>query len=339
MMPTTASDPLKQLQSKQALAVDHDKLLQRGNETILPKNDGKDLPRAVLISLLFVSVNAGFYSVMMWAWFSAYFQSFLKFLIIFLVLLIAGGSTTVASYKRILGKDREMMRFCGLLAIQATFVALVVGFFIYFGSLVFYFKYKEMRAYTNVGAAQNSGAFRDGSMFLFTQDTRLDPMRAAGYQSRWNGKTYCVAPIVDQTMTTAADVSFWAVGENCCSTRGSFHCDSGEDFNTRTGLAVLDAEDIVRPFMRWAVKGDPYKFYLEAIQMQEATYATQATKQPLLVRWVRDPIALKDSFYNSALGKLWDVTLTYFVLLTVACFAASWRFLPKRSPPAGTVLR
>jgi len=339
-MATTVSDPQRQLQSKQALALDRDKLLQRGSQTnFVPQNDGKDFPRAVLTTLLFVSVCAGFYFVMMWAWFSVYHQSFFKFILVFFILALAGGGATLASYKRILGKDRETMRFCGLLAIQATIIALVVGFFIYFGTLVFYFKYKEMRTYTNVGAAQTAGAFRDGSMFLFTEDTRLDPLRAAGYQSRWNGKTYCVAPIVDQTMTTASAISFWAVGENCCSTRANFHCDSGEDFNTRTGLAVLKAEDIVRPYMRWAVKGDAYKFYMEAIQMQEATYATQAASKPVLVRWINDPIKLKDSFYDSAMQSLWDVTLVYFGMLTVACFTASWRFLPKRLPPAGSVIR
>merc|ERR1719331_1519030 len=100
-----------------------------------------------------------------------------------------------------------------------TLVGLFVGFFLYYRLLVYYQHYTDMRTYSNVGGSQPVTQFKNGSMFLFTQDTRLDVMRSVGYKSRWTGQVYCVAPVVDSTMTNANNINFWAVGENCCLAR------------------------------------------------------------------------------------------------------------------------
>merc|ERR1719181_266254 len=81
-------------------------------------------------------------------------------------------------------------------------------------------------------------------MLLWTEDTRLDPMRAVGFKSRWTGQTYCAAPIVDSTMNSANDINYWAVGENCCSARAEFHCDDAADPTTRSALVLLEPEDV-----------------------------------------------------------------------------------------------
>merc|ERR1719183_2256106 len=99
----------------------------------------------------------------------------------------------------------------------------------YYKHLVYYLRYTEMRTYSNVGGSQGVTQFNDGSMFLFTQDSRLDVLRSVGYKSRWTGQTYCVAPVVDSTMTNANHINFWAVGEDCCLAR--FHgCENDECF-------------------------------------------------------------------------------------------------------------
>jgi len=198
----------------------------------------------------------------------------------------------------------------------------------YFQHLVYYQRYLEMRTYSNVGGSQSSSQFNDGSMFLFTQDTRLDVMRSVGYKSRWTGETYCVSPVVDSTMTNANEISFWAVGTNCCMARGEFVCEDASDAKTMSALVVLEPEDVVRPFMRWAVAGSVYPRYERSIKLQEAAYAVRAAKKIKMLYWVKDPIQKQNSFYDTAKS----TTITFAVLLWVfllflsyfICYKCRW---------------
>lgn len=313
-----------------ALGADRDKMLQMGNKFREEKRDETHAARLLLMTVMLLAAAVGSYCLMMHAWFHVLHYSSMRFGIIVLFLLGLGCGCTGGSYKRVMGKDSLTMRVVGVLVLQATLLALVFGFHLYVQHLVFYFKYQEMRTYTNVAAAQQSGGFRDGSMFLFTEDSHLDSMRGVGYQSRWTGNTYCVAPIIDPTMTEANLISFWAVGENCCGKRASFRCDSGEDYFVRTGLALLRADEIVRPWMSWATSGDIYDYYLEAIKLQEAEYVTQANKKPILLRWISNPIALKDSYFQAATTSLWNLSLAYVLVLTAICFVTSRWLMSKR---------
>merc|ERR1719374_318864 len=105
----------------------------------------------------------------------------------------------------------------------------LVGFFVYYQDLVYYERYQELETYTNVGASQSTVEYNDAGAILFTDDTRLDTMRAVGFQSRWNGNIYCVAPIVDGSMGTTTEISWWAVGLDCCNPRQDFRCDDAQD--------------------------------------------------------------------------------------------------------------
>merc|ERR1719401_352709 len=136
------------------------------------------------------------YALVLVTWFFVFHQSLLQALVTFAGLAAAGMFLCVASTKRATGKERPWLMWFGGVWLQALVVGTVVGFFLYFRDLAYYWKYSEMRTYTNIAAAQDASAFGDGSMFLFTEDTRLDPMRSIGYRSRWDGQTYCVGPII-----------------------------------------------------------------------------------------------------------------------------------------------
>jgi len=270
------------------------------------------------------------YVVMLLMWFYVYHSSLADTVVAFVLLEVASVFCCVLSTKRAVGKDRAWLWWLGILNGQATLVALVVGFFIYFRFLCYYWKYTEMRTYTNVAAAQDASAFKDGSMILFTEDTRLDPIRAVGYKSKWTGQSYCVAPIVDGTMSNANDIYYWAIGVDCCNPRAEFHCDDAEDFKTRSALVVLEPQDVVRPFMQWAVRGAAYPHYKSAIELQEATYFTKAARNPTLVYWTRDPIAMKDEFYNRAKHLCTWLSVIYVLLMTGFTYWVSWRLVPKQ---------
>lgn len=328
----TAQDSLRQHRARQAVLGERDNLLKGANKrTTIDKfipSDGKDQARAALITLGLATVGLIPYMVMVLMWFFKYHKSFANTLVAFVLLLVVAVGMVVGSRKRALGRDRQWLWWLGLLWGQATIVGAVLGFFCYFRHLAYYWKYEEMRTYTNVAASQDAAAFGDGSMFLFTEDTRLDFMRSVGYRSRWTGGTYCAAPIVDSTMNNAQDIFYWAIGEECCNPRAEFHCDDAEDFQTRSALVVLEPEDVVRPFMRWAVQGASYPKYEEAIKLQEATYFTKAALRPKLIRWSRDPIAMKDAYYWSAATACGWVSGFYVFLTYVGTFFIALTLVP-----------
>lgn len=330
----SASDPTRTHRARQAVHSEKDRLLKKANRRIdlskyLP-DDGKDRARALVIALPFTFCGILPYVVMILMWVLVFYQSVTQLVLAFFTLLIVGGLFCIGSSASVLGKERRWMWCFGLVWLQAALVGLVVGFFLYFRNLAYYWKYQEMRTYTNVAAAQASSAFGDGSMFLFTEDSKLDPMRAVGYSSRWTGDTYCVAPVVDATMNQASDIHYWAVGTNCCTPRAEFFCNDAPDYLTRSALRVLEPEDVVRPSMQWAVRGATYPKYLEAIRLQEATYFTKAATKPILLHWARDPIGYMNEYYAAARNVCIQISVAYFFLIAAGSYFVAWTLVPRQ---------
>mmetsp|Transcript_118787 Transcript_118787/g.341004 ORF Transcript_118787/g.341004 Transcript_118787/m.341004 type:complete len:342 (-) Transcript_118787:80-1105(-) len=325
-------DTLRQYRAKQDLQTERDRLIKRADRRIILNkylpDDGKDRARAILIATPMAVCGMLPYISMILLWFFVYHVSFVQTMTAAVALIVLGGLFCIGSSPRVMGKERRWMMWFGMIWMQAVVAGLVVGFFLYFRDLAYYWKYEEMRTYTNVAAAQPSDGFGDGSMFLFTEDSRLDAMRSVGFKSRWTGRTYCAAPVVDVTMNQAHDIYFWAVGDDCCSARAEFLCDDASDFTTRSALRVLEPEDVARPFMRWAVRGANYPKFIDAVRLQEATYFTKAAPRPTLVYWTRDPIAYKDSFYRAARATCIKVSIVYFSFVAVGAFMIAWTLVP-----------
>mmetsp|Transcript_100673 Transcript_100673/g.324834 ORF Transcript_100673/g.324834 Transcript_100673/m.324834 type:complete len:344 (+) Transcript_100673:146-1177(+) len=327
-------DHVRHHRARAEIHTERDKLLKRADRNVdiqkFMPNDGKDRARAMLLASGLVVCSMAGYVIMLLMWFYVYHESLMNTIVAFVLLICLSVALCLASSKNALGKDRPWLWWLGLLHGQATLVALVIGFFLYFRFLCYYWKYMEMRTYTNVAAAQHSAAFSDGSMFLFTEDTRLDPVRSVGFKSRWTGQTYCVAPIVDSSMNNGNDIHYWAIGMDCCNARAGFRCDDAEDFSTRSALVVLEPEDVVRPFMRWAVRGASYPHYKQAVALQEATYFTKAALKPKLVFWSKDPLAMREAYYTTARSLCLYVSVAYVLLASGFTYWISWRLIPKQ---------
>lgn len=321
--------------ARQEISCERDALIKRANfranlSKHLNLGDGKDRARAIVLTVALGVPGMTPYVLTLTTWFRQYHESFGTSVATMAMLVVLGMLFIVGSTRRATGKDRPWMWWMGVIWTQATVVAIVVGFFLYFQNLAYYWKYQEMRTYTNVAAAQDSSAFGDGSMFLFTEDTRLDAVRSVGYRSRWTGETFCVAPLVDGTMNQGNSIQFFAVGDGCCTARGGFLCDDAEDFTTRSALRVLEPEDVARPWMQWAVRGAAFPKYMEAVKLQEATYATKAARRPALLVWTKDPIKMRDSFYAHAKSICIQVSLAYFAVVLVCVYLAAWTLIPKQ---------
>jgi len=319
---------------KQDVHSERDRLLKHADKRVdvqsfLP-SDGKDRARAILWTLALSLGPMLAYSAMLSMWFFVYRYSIVRFLCVLACLLCLSIFLVVCSFESTGGKERKWMWWYGVFTGQATLTGLIFGFFLYFNLLVYYWEYTEMRTYTNVAAAQDDKAFSDASMFLFTEDTRLDTQRAVGFKSRWTGEVYCISPIVDSTMSAVDPIYYWAIGEGCCQARADFHCGDSADTATRSALVVLEPSDIVRPFMTWAVSGGPYPRYEQAVTLQEATFVTKAAEDPKFVWWSRDPIALKDSFFNDAVSLCLQVSACYTLFLLVSMYIVAWKLVPKQ---------
>lgn len=333
-MPRTPGDHVRQFRAKQEIHSGRDRLLNQGNRRIdlrkLIPGDPKDGTRLMLWTLFLSVASIGPFALMILVWFLFFRSSLPATIALYLVLLGFSGFLAMASTRRALGVDRPWLRWIGYLCAQSATLGLIVGFFVYFRFLVFFLTYEEMRTYTNVAGVQSSSEFDDASAFLFSEDTRVDPMRAVGFKSRWTGDVYCVAPVVDSTMTAVNSINFWVAGVNCCPPRASFHCDDADDFQAKGALVWLDPAELVSPYMKWAVQGSDFSHFQEAISVQQATYYTQSSPVTKFLRWSKDPMKLKNTYYETAKKYCLYIGLGYFASLLVATSFIAMRFLPRK---------
>jgi len=335
-MTTSTADAVRMQKARMAVAGERDKLLKRADRRLdLTKylhNDGKERARAIVVTACFSLFGMMPYASILWIWFAMYHETFAQSAVLAVLLFVVGFLFLAGSTKRAMGKDRPWMWWFGLVWLQAAAAGFVFGFFLYFRSMAFYWRHEQMRTYTNVAGAQAADAFGDGSMFLFTQDTNLDASRAVGYKSKWTGETYCVAPIVDPSMNQASAINYWAVGLNCCTPRGEFHCGDSHDFTTRSGLRKLEPDEVARPWMQWAMQGNTYSKYMEAVRLQTASFFTTSARMPTLLLWSKDPIALKESYYTDARDMCIHASLVYFAIVAIGCYQIAWKLIPRQKP-------
>mmetsp|Transcript_34535 Transcript_34535/g.95113 ORF Transcript_34535/g.95113 Transcript_34535/m.95113 type:complete len:346 (-) Transcript_34535:167-1204(-) len=335
-MPQTVRDHVRHHRARQTVHEHRDVLLKRADKKTDWKKvltDNKDHLRIIVYGTTLSLASMIPYVIMIVLWFRVYHDSFALTLIPFLGLLVIAALMVFVSRKEVLGIERPWLRWSGALFAFCAIVGCIVGFFLYFRSLAYYWRYASLRSYTNIAAAQNAASFSDANMLLWTEDTHLDTMRSVGYKSKWDGGTYCVAPIVDGTMTTTQPIYYWAVGENCCSARADFSCDDAADSTTRSALVVLEPEDVVRPFMKWAVLGASYPKYERALLLQSGTYSDTVADEVKLVRWVKNPIATMNSYYSNAATRCIWVSVGFWLLLEVfCCIIAATVFIKEKKP-------
>jgi len=292
------------------------------------KKEEQDKAWAVLHAFFCTFVALLFFIMMEVVWFYFYKKTFFGSVGIVLLFLILAGVIILfgSGNGMITNKQRKWVVCLGITCILVTVLGCVCGFIWYFQYLAYYWRYTEMRTYTNVGASQPATAFNDGDMFLFTQDTRLDVMRSIGHRSKYSGNDMCVAPLVDSTMSNANYINFWAAGDDCCLARSQFMCDDAKDPTAMSALVMLEPDEVVRPFMTWAVRGSVYPHYINAIKQQEAAYATRAATKLRLVYWVKDPIAKRDSFYWDPLHQAIKTTIILALVLLVISYGYCYYF-------------
>jgi hypothetical protein len=208
-----------------------------------------------------------------------------------------------------------------------------VGLFYYYRYLAMYNSYKATSSFTNVAPSQSAMLFEDAGMLRFTAGTYPDNSRAVGYLSARRRETLCVAPVIDQRMTPAEEVSFFAAGVDCCHWRGYFACDDARVQGARSALLHFDAEQILSPLTAWLVDEDiDSEVFASAINLTQASFGLKVAKNVRLLRWAKDPLVLRDQMRRSALIGYSVASALFLGALAIAALygAIGWKRIRKQ---------
>lgn len=201
------------------------------------------------------------------------------------------------------------MRFIGHAARDPTWYILLAvsllcawGVAVFLGSVNYWSNVRPVKdiellsVYPHVDLSKVSGQqLMDTGRVTFVEGTHLDLKRSMGFK---NLERYCVAPITVGN-TTLATYDFWAVGLNCCSGAGDFHCGEYSNPRARSGLRLM--------------REDQRPFYRLAVQQAEASFGI-SSPHPLFFYWMQDPVAELDAYQSDA------VKYYIFGLLSFLCF-------------------
>jgi hypothetical protein len=214
---------------------------------------------------------------------------------------------------------RKWQRRLGYLSNIANLVGGVCGAYIYCQYMVHFYGYRDLRISTNVLAVQRPEQFADVGMMLFSHSTRVDTSRSVGYRSfEDGGGLFCVAPIVDDSMSLSDPINFWAVGEDCCQARSHFECDDSDAPGVHSAVVLLNPDVYVAEALQSFTPGSPGATYDRAVRLAEHSFGINREAgregKHVFVRWVRWPYKLQDQYKMDA------GDATYWLLAVGALF-------------------
>mmetsp|Transcript_22207 Transcript_22207/g.40867 ORF Transcript_22207/g.40867 Transcript_22207/m.40867 type:complete len:319 (-) Transcript_22207:30-986(-) len=279
---------------------------------------GEETPAMRVVRLAMVP----FLAFLVMAFFTALCLEFIPAIV--WIVCIAGAITAVAASFSARRKYQSMLRLVAL----AIVLGMVAGADVYYNYMLFYFKYKSLRTYSNVAAGQSAAEFGDGSLLAFSSESSVDTTRAVGYQSARLGKTVCLAPVVETSMAATDPINFFAIGFDCCDYRGSFDCDGAGDADAHSALLWFRPSDVVSPANEWAVDKVLHpQVFQEAIDMDVAVYGTAVANTYRLVRWTKEPESLESEFLTAGILSMCMIAVVALVISVVAVLLSAPRSL------------
>jgi len=191
--------------------------------------------------------------------------------------------------------------YLGCVCFIATLAGGILGFYCYHSFMFQYNSYEERRMYANVLPSEPASTKVDAGKLVFATDARVDVSKSIGFKS---GNFYCVAPILDEDMDTR--VEYWAAGVDCCSYRGDFSCDDAWDPKARSGAVIFEDSSMLVPSER--------VFFEKARHEAEAAYNMASSDEAIFIKWTKDPDAVQEKYWKSAMGFFGITTVVYLVI-------------------------
>lgn len=202
--------------------------------------------------------------------------------------------------------------FLGPISAVSVLLAFYIGVKIYIKIYAPYYLAVSGREYTGVEPSARTEEYADAGILKFTPDASLDTSRSFGLKG--NDFTYCVAPVVSRSAavhphSSGPQISFWAVGRDCCGNRQNFECDGASETEVRSAFAVRDLE---RDWLtRLVVPRTMRPQYLKAVNAAKALHDLESENEEeiILLRWATDPETTLKVWYDRAI-----------LSCTLACF-------------------
>lgn len=174
------------------------------------------------------------------------------------------------------------------------------------------------REYVNVLASSAGSEYADAGRLHFAETSNVDASRSVGFT---DGRTYCVAPVVDSGSTMSRKIGFWAIGLDCCSHRGDFECGDAGNSDARGGLRAP-------PDGYFRVTHDNF---MRAVNMSLAINDLTSDPDAVLVTWTADPGAAQESQVLRGISVVLLGT-AIFALVTLGSFVFTSTCLPNVGP-------
>mmetsp|Transcript_41518 Transcript_41518/g.75225 ORF Transcript_41518/g.75225 Transcript_41518/m.75225 type:complete len:312 (-) Transcript_41518:24-959(-) len=168
----------------------------------------------------------------------------------------------------------------------------------------------HLQQYNNVLPDSNPLGYSDAGIIFFSPESRIAGSLSAGYRV-WPHR-YCAAPIMtNETLSndsSGASVGFWAVGMDCCDSRGDFECGNFEGADERGALSV-DSE------FAGKVSGHAVKeHYDAAVRMAAAAAGLKVSKGAILLKCDDHP-----SQQAAIAGLVSYMVYVFFELFALGC--------------------
>lgn len=179
----------------------------------------------------------------------------------------------------------------------------------------------SLRSHSDVLPADDPRIYADAGVLRFADGTQLDIDAAAGFKTWPN--TFCAAPIRGPN-DPQGPLGFWAVGINCCNSRGGFTCNSAADPKAQSGIRL--SRDAPLGEEGAAGRGAAgLGGYGKAVRMAAAAIGEVAAEAPVLVSWERSPQV-------AAQRAWWYATTAFLVQVILAgLFCTGSRYLLLRA--------
>lgn len=195
----------------------------------------------------------------------------------------------------------------------ALAVGAVVGDLSWYHNMVNYFNYQAMASYVNIDPSADKGqSYMDAGRVYFKDGSHVQEDKAIAFR---NGFTYCVAPIVSESLVAnegtgfpvpaSGTVDWWAVGTDCCGRNGNvFDCGDVHSRMARSGMRELN--------------DNRRQMYLLAVQEWSASTGLPV-RHPLFFSWAKDPLIYTDNIQRKAWQEYTiNVVICFFVSLIVS---------------------
>jgi len=165
------------------------------------------------------------------------------------------------------------------------------------------------REYSDVLASSQGVQYADAGKMVFSDTSTVDTAMGVGYRDKY---TYCVAPVMDSGVDQARSVGFWAIGYDCCGSRGDFECGGAGDGTAHGGVRAPPDGMLDRS----------HGEFMRAVHQAAAVWDLVPDEHPILLHWVRDPVKEQWNALTGTCGVI-ALGMALFTLLVIVMSAAS----------------